>query len=341
MGSKSRRPTLEDVARLSGMSKTAVSFVLNNRPNSRLSEEAQERIHAAANELGYKPNRAAQSLRSGLTKTIGFISDEVTITRYASGMIRGVLSSAKDFGYTLLISETDHQLEDLDSAIESMLDRNVDGLILGLMAARMIDINIPLRGTPIVIVNGKTTDGLPSVLPEEYEAGCKVAQELISFGHKNIAVLGDLPHIANNPHKSVTIGDRFRGIRDTFSAAGINAYIAELDDWSPSIGYEATMDTFRKYPEITAILAGNDNVAFGAYQALAELGKRIPTDVSVISFDNDEIASYLRPGLTTSLLPYEQMAALGVEMLLGKQNQTHNRIAMPLVKRGSLAKPPH
>lgn len=336
MNQNKRRPTLADVAERSGMSKTAVSLVLNDRPGSRLSEDAAERIRLAAIELGYKPNPAAQSLRLGKTKTIGFISDEVTITRYASGMIRGVLSATKKLGYTTLISETAHHMEELTSAIEAMLDRNVDGILIGLMSARLIDISVDLHGTPLVIVNGQTSNNIPSVLPDELNAGRAVAANLVAHGHRDIAIIGELPFIAADPRLSVTIARRFQGIDETFENAGIAPVRVKLEDWNPDIGYKSTIEVFAKHPEITAVLAGNDNAAFGVYQALSELGKRIPEDVSVISFDDDEIAEYLRPGLTTCRLPYEQMATLGAHMILGRAELEHQLMPMVLVNRGSV-----
>ncbi len=125
------RPTLADVARLSGLSKTAVSLILNDRP-SRLSEDAVERVRTAAAQLGYKPNPpAAQSLRSGKTRTIGFISDQVTITRFASAMVRGTLRAAKELDHTVLIAETGDDPTQLAAAFDELIDRRVDGVIVG------------------------------------------------------------------------------------------------------------------------------------------------------------------------------------------------------------------
>ncbi|MGK9148095.1 LacI family DNA-binding transcriptional regulator [Plantibacter flavus] len=332
-----RRPTLADVAERSGMSKTAVSLVLNDRPGSRLSAEAAERIRTAAAELGYKPNPAAQSLRLGKTRSIGFISDEVTLTRYASGMIKGVLDAAKEFDHTVLIAETQGDFASVEPAIESMLDRRVDGLVVGLMGARLVDLPTPSMDIPMVIVNGRTPSGLPSILPDEYAAGRAVAGELLAAGHTRVGVIGRLPEIALNLRQSVTIGARFAGIDDVFREAGVEPVVAELEGWSPAIGHTEALRMLESHPELTALLAGNDNVAFGIYQALGELGRRIPEDVSVISFDDEELAGYLRPGLTTARLPYEEMARIGVEMVLGQRELTDVKVPMPVIRRNSLS----
>lgn len=330
-----RRPTLADVAERSGLSKAAVSMVLNDRPGARLSAEAAERIRTAAEELGYRPNPAAQSLRLGKTRTIGFVSDEVTVTRYASGLIRGVLDTARRNDHTVLIAEaTDH---DLAAAVESVADRRVDGLVIGLMAARLIDVPDIPEGLPIVLVNGLSAQGHSSVLPDEQPAGEAVSRHLLDRGHRAIGILGDLPDVARDPRRSATIADRFAGIDGVFAAAGITAARLDLPGWSPGIGYDAAHRILDEHPGLTALIAGNDSVAFGIYQALAERGLRVGSDISVISFDDDEFAAFQRPGLTTARLPYEEMAQCGVEMLLGRRDPGQVRLPMPLVVRESVA----
>ncbi|WP_255305027.1 LacI family DNA-binding transcriptional regulator [Microbacterium sp. 3J1] len=334
-----KRPTLADVAELSGMSKTAVSLILNDRPGSRLSQEAAERIRVAAAELGYKPNPAAQSLRLGKTRSIGFISNEVTITRYASAMTRGVLAGAKRWDHTVLMAETGSDVADLRLAIEQMLDRRVDGIVIGLMGARLVDAPALPDGLPAVIVNGRTTTGLPSILPDEHQAGRTVAQTIIDAGHRSIGVIGTLQEIASDPRQSVTIGARFDGLREGFAAAGVEPLWREVPAWSPAVGYDEVERLRREHPEITAVVAGNDNVAFGVYQALAERGVRVPDEISVISFDDEELAGYLRPGLTTSRLPYQEMAEIAVDMILGDRRLKDALVTMPLTRRESVGKP--
>ncbi len=334
-----RRPTLADVAALSGMSKTAVSLILNDRQGSRLSQEAADRVRAAAAQLGYKPNPAAQSLRSGKTRSIGFISDEVTITRYASAMTRGILSAAKRFDHTVLMTEIGGGLDGLDAAVEEMLDRRVDGIVIGLMGARLVAAPELPGDVPAVIVNGRTTTGLTSILPDERAAGRAVADAVAAAGHRRVGMLGALPSVTDDPWQSVTIAERFRGLADGFAAAGIDPVMPEMPGWSPEVAFEYATRLLDEHPETTAIVAGNDNVAFGVYQALAERGARVPGDVSVISFDDEELAGYLRPGLTTARLPYDQMAEIGVEMILGDRALVDTLVPMPLRVRASVAPP--
>lgn len=340
MGRKpDRRPTLADVAARSGMSKSAVSMILNDRPGSRLSAEAAARVRAAAAELGYRPNPAAQSLRLGKTRTIGFISDKVTITRYASDMIRGVLTTARRYDHTVLMTETAGDLAEIDEALDVMLDRRVDGVVVVLLGARLIDLPEVPHDVPIVIANGTTSADHPSVLPDEYAAGHAIAQLLVDAGHERVGLIGDIPRVMGGPRESVTIDRRFAGIDDAFAAGGVTPVRVEVEDWTPSIGYDETHRLLDAHPDLTAIVAGNDNVAFGVYQALGERRLRIPGDVSVVSFDDEEVAGYQRPGLTTARLPYEEMARAAVEMLLGERDAGHELVPMPVIVRESVAAP--
>jgi LacI family transcriptional regulator len=107
-------------------------------------------------------------------------------------------------------------------------------------------------------------------------------------------------------------------------------------NWQPDEGYKLARRMLKRDPAIRALLCMNDRLAFGAYQALAELGLKVPRDVSIVSFDNDEVAGYLRPGLTTVALPHEAMGRRAVELLLEGGAQREHLVPMPVIARGSL-----
>lgn len=318
------------------MSKSAVSMILSNRPGSRLSPEATARVREAADALGYRANPAAQSLRWGKTRTIGFVSDMVTVTRFASGMIHGALQTARENEYTVLIAETEGDEDRLAEEIASMVHRRVDAILIGLMAARLIDVPDIPKGIPLVIVNGRTAHDHPSVLPEEYAAGHGIAELVVTAGHTRIGIIGDLSGVTEDPRTSATIPQRFRGMDDALASAGIVAERITVPHWKREIGYEGALTLLREHPDLTAIVAANDSVAFGVYQAAQQLGLDLPGDLSVVSFDDEELASYLRPGLTTARLPYTEMARIGMDMALGNRDLTHELVPMPLVTRDSV-----
>jgi LacI family transcriptional regulator len=332
-----RRATIADVAALAGLSTTAVSLILNDRPGSRLSAEAVKRVRVAATELDYRPNRAAQSLRMGKTRTIGFLSDEVTITRFASAMIRGVLDSAEKHEHTVLIAETGRESSKTAAALEVMLDRRADGVIVGLMGAKEIDVPALSADVPVVLLNASSTTGESTVLPDEDAAGYAIARTLIDAHHRRIAILGDWPEAVANPRVSATVAARFGGIDRALGQAGLTPVVrVAIEPWDPAPGYDGTVRMLESGTDPTAVICLNDRIAFGAYQALQERGLRIPDDISVVSFDDDEIASYLRPGLTTARIPYEQMGREAVDILLSDQGPQHRLVPMPIVTRESV-----
>lgn len=337
-GTMNKRPTLADVAARSGLSKTAVSLVLNDRPGSRLSPDAIARIHEAARELNYRPNPAARSLRMGTTGTIGFISDEVTITRFASAMIRGLLDVADERDQGVLIAETGHHPKQRAKALEFMIDRQVDGLVFGSMAARLLDLPPLPESMRIVTANSAGAGSSASVLPAEHEAGRAMMRLLLEHGHgEGIGIIGSAPSAPADRRASVTIGARFAGIDEALAEAGATPVaVVDVGSWEPANGYAGTMQVLDAGTPVTALLCLNDRVAFGAYQALAERGLRVPDDVSIASFDDDEIASYLRPALTTARLPYEEMGRRAMELVLGDEPQGEHLVEMPVQLRASI-----
>jgi len=337
-----KRVTLADVAEQSGMSSTAVSLVLNNRPGARLSADAAERIRKAAEDLGYRPNPAARSLRLGKTRTVGLLSDDVTVTRYASAMIRGALDVAEARAHTVLIAETGSDPARVARALDVMLDRQPDGLIIALMGAKEIDVPADTGRLPVVLLNATSTNGHTCVLPGEFEAGRAVASHLVESGHTRIALIGDHPELRDFPRVSATIGLRFRGVEAGLRERGLaltHKVVQRL--WEPENGYDGARGLIEGGLDVTAVIAANDRVAFGVYQAAQEAGLRIPDDLSVISFDDEVIAAYLRPKLTTARIPYEEMGRLAMELVLSHE-LPHGEILvdMPLQVRGSVGRPP-
>ena len=338
----SKRVTMADVADRAGVSKTAVSLVLNDRPNTRLSEDVADRVRTAAAELDYRPNPAARTLRRGTSQIVGFISDEVTITRFASAMIRGALDTAQHHEHTVLIAETGIDRSRRDLAVQTMLDQRPDGLIFALMGARQIDVPDIPADLPVVILNGISSAGHPCVLPAEFSAGSEIADTLVAAGHRRIGLIGTTSLEPVDPRVSATIGDRMAGIGAVLTRAGVPVVgVAAGLEWEPQLGHRLTHQILDDHPDLTALICMNDRLAFGAYQALLDRGRRVPDELSIVSFDDEEIAGYLRPQLTTARIPYEEMGREAMAMLLdpGSGRPQVRRVAMPVQYRESVRPP--
>ena len=330
-----KRATLADVAQLSGLSITTVSMILNNRPNSRLSQDAAQRVQAAAAKLNYRPNPAARGLRMGKTRTVGFISDEVTITRYASAMIRGLLEEAEERDHTVLISESGRRADRIARALDLMLDRQADGIIVGLMGAKQIELPTASLEVPLVVVNGTSASGQPCVLPDEFQAGYEAARHLLERGHTRIGFIGRSEALLD-PLLSVTVSQRYAGLDSAMAEAGLEfAHQVDGRFWEPDFGYRGALEIFDA-TSVTAVVAANDRVAFGVYQAAQERGLRIPHDISVVSFDDEYLASYLHPALTTMQIPYLEMGRTAMQLVLDGDPPSTTLVPMPLQDRNSV-----
>lgn len=271
--------------------------------------------------------------------SVGF-SDDVAVTRFASGQIRGALRAAEAAEHVLLVIETGSDTGREARAVEAVLDRQVDGIVFAAMRAREIAIPRVPTGTPIVILNATTHESHPSVRPNDYEGGRLAIRAIADLGHREaIVLLGQDRAGRGDALRSPNVAARVAGIFDEMTARGLS-FAAELPVgvWAPENGRAALDGYLDSGRVLTCVVALNDPLAFGAYQALNERGLRIPRDASVLSFDNDELAGYLRPGLTTIAIPYEEMGEVAVRMLLDRLTDDHI-IEMPLIERASLGPP--
>jgi LacI family transcriptional regulator len=313
-------------------------MILNGRPDTRLSQDAHDRVNAAAQQLGYRPNIAARGLRTDKTSTIGFISDVVATTRFASGLIKGALEAAEEAGHVVLVLETGGEPAREAEGIAAVLDRQVDGIIFATMRARELFVPDLPSGTPVVMLNATNANHPASVLPDEEAGGRTAVRLLTDAGFRDgIALIGQNDEVERDVFRSATVARRVAGIRSEMADHGIE-FVAEESIWlwEPEDGYRTTKALLARRDDIRALLCMNDRIAFGAYQALGEAGLSVPNDISIVSFDNDELAAYLRPGLTTVGLPHEQMGRKAVEVLLSSEPAGETLVPMPVVRRASV-----
>jgi len=313
------RVTLAQVAARAGLSTTAASLILNGRAGTGLSSDAHKRVREAAQQLGYRPNLMARSLRMEKSATLGFVSDMVASTRYASPMITGALRAARERQHTLLVVETEGDPAEQDLAVSTLLDRQVDGIILASARSHAVAPELPSLAVPVLLLNSVSADArFASVIPDEFEGGRLAAQHLVDRGFDRIHVLGASPETMSSPAVTVQVKRRLQGIYSVLDQAGAQAVFMPVNDmqWNPDEGYEAMTRLLAKDRSIKALLSLNDPLSFGAYQALQQAGLSIPDEVSVISFDDDDLVAYLRPRLTTVALPFEQMGRKAVNLIL-------------------------
>jgi LacI family transcriptional regulator len=328
---------MADVGRLAGVSPTTVSFVINNRENSGISPQTRQLVLEAVDMLGYRPNRAAQGLRTRRTHTIGLITDRVAVTPHGGRTISGAHDVAQRHGSLLLIVNSNSRI--VRAAVDDLLDRQVDGIVFAAEGTSRMTPPEAVRQVPTVLVNcfapGDTT---PCVLPDELRGGRDATELLLAAGHRRIA------HITGARAAWAT-RERIKGYFAALKDAGIsrNEDLVLTGRFRTDSGYELTQRllTLKQWP--TAIFCGNDRMAMGAYQALAEAGLRVPDDMSIVGYDDQEdLAAELRPPLTTLRLPYYEMGRWALEQIFAGTVPTlppRTYLRCPVIIRGSAATP--
>jgi LacI family transcriptional regulator len=333
------RPSQRDVAARAGVSRTAVSFVLNDVPDVAIPEATRARILAAAEELGFRPNELARSLRSSRSTVLGLITSEIATTPYAVAIIKGAQQAAAARGRTLLIVDTDGTAGPTTEALLAMSSWRAEGLIFATDYHREVQLPEDLGGIPVVLVNcfSPAHDGpsaAPAVVPDERQGGRLATRTLLDAGHRRIALI-------NGPDGFPASAGRLRGYLDAHAEAGVPVPpgLVRTGDWWQESGALHTADLLSSAEPPTALFCANDWMAMGAYDVVKERHLRIPEDVAIVGFDNrEEIAAHMRPGLTTVALPYYDLGRRGVELLLADPTPRPilELLACPLIRRSSV-----
>jgi LacI family transcriptional regulator len=333
----SSRPTLADVAARAGVARSTASYIINGVKHARVAEETRARVLAAVEELDYRPNAAARGLRTQRTLMLGFVSDHIAAGPYAGETIRGAQDVAWEAKHLLLIANTDGEAVVQRAAVEAMIDRQIDGLLVAAVAAGRVDVE-PLRGlsVPCVLVNCfSDEDVFPQVFPDDERGGREAAEILLAAGHRRIAFING----ARGVHAAEA---RLRGFRAALARHGVefDRELAPYGNWWPDSGYEHACRLLELESAPTAIFCGNDRMAIGVYEALKERGLRIPEDVSVLGYDDMELAQRLRPALSTMALPHYEMGRWACERLLSGQTQALRELLWcPPRERASVGPP--
>jgi LacI family transcriptional regulator len=328
---------MAEVARLAGVSPTTVSFVINDRPG--LPEATRQRVREAIESLGYRPNRAARGLRTRRTHTIGFLTDEIAVTPFAGRTITGAHDVAWKQQTLLLMANTTRDHRVISTAVDELLDRQVDGIVFAAVSTRQVTLPAASRAVPTVLVNCFAPgDEIPCVLPDEEAGGAAAAQVLLEAGHRRIA------HLAGLKGAWAT-RQRLKGFRAELSRAGapLDPELLLFGTFRTDSGYALMRELLEREHVPTAVFCGNDRMALGAYLAITEAGLRIPGDVSVVGYDDqEELAGEVHPGLTTIGLPFYEMGRWAVEHVLAGDVDTlpaRTYVTCPPVLRDSVAPP--
>jgi DNA-binding LacI/PurR family transcriptional regulator len=304
-----KRATLYDVARQAGVSYQTVSRVINNHPH--VADETRQRIIHIIDDLGYRPSRAARSLATHRSNTLGIVTFGAAYYGPAQMMLNAE-RAAKARGYSIRLSSIGATtLEEVQEAIGGLRDQLVDGIVL-IMPTQ--DISYPRLAEacgeiPFVETDTDAATEIPSVVIDQDSGSRMATQYLLDLGHRAICEV-------SGPLNWFSGAARHRGWRATLAAAGIDPGPHIEGDWTAASGYQAARRLLESGAKFTALVAGNDQMALGAMRALSELGRRVPQDVSVIGFDDIPEAAYFEPPLCTVRQDFAALGEQSVEYLV-------------------------
>ena len=333
MPERTRGPNMYDVAKLAEVSHQTVSRVINNHPNTR--PETRERVIKAMEQLGYRPNQAARSLASSRSRIFGILASNYDLYG-PSGMTRGMEVAAQSINHFAVSCSIDPESEDsVMDGINHLKGLGVDGVVMitprteALTTARDA-----LGNIPIVTVDSMYRVDELSVSIDNFQGGQLATDYLIDLDHR------DILHIAG-PSSWFEATARASGYAAAMRSRRLTPRIIE-GEWTPSSGYEIGITLDLEANHITAILAGNDDLAIGLMHAFADRGISVPEDVSVMGYDDVSHAAFLNPPLTTMRQDFFELGQRAIRLLVdtldGRKSLAPETIVPELVERQSTAR---
>ena len=332
--------TIRDVARLAGVSVTTVSRVLNHRPD--VNEQTRQAVERVIAECHFVGNRNARGLKQS-RDAIGLIVRGRS-NPFLSALAEAILEHAKSLPDYVLTEYIDEADDEFLTALHMSQQTRIRGFIF--VGSRIDDrakvlenMEVPLVFTT---VNGRAASfrRASSVAIDDRAMGRAVAEAMLSAGHRNIAVFG------SDPLAGDSLSARFQGFCDAFTDQGLIFMPSwyRVTRFSLQAGYDAALSFFADHPEMTALFAMSDTVALGAMRALQDLGKNVPSDLSVVGFDGIDLGRFTAPRLTTVEQPVEEIARQSIHLLLDMLEKNasprHLLVSASFRRRESLAAPP-
>ncbi len=329
--------TMLDVAKKAGVSKATVSRILNGK--NVVSARVTEAVYKAIEETGYRPNILARQLATQKTSFIGFVMTNALYDGpYFSSLVYNAAIYAETHQHQLMVADGKHSAEEERNAINYLLDMKCAGIVVypHYLSLQELDEIISHTETPIVVINRSLkVNEHNAMVTDHYHGAALIMDYILAQGHKEIAFITGLPD-------SSTGQNRLQAYRDKLKQSGIryNSKRVVQSDWSLEGGYQAAVSLLDSGCAFSAVLAGNDEMAFGAMKALRERGLQLPQDISIAGFDNMRMASYVTPPLTTVKIPIEAMIQKGILWILGQtQDSLKIETKTELIIRDSVA--PH
>jgi len=338
MSQPQRRARLIDVAERSGVAKSVASRVLSGDPTLRTRPETRERILRTAEELGYHPHAGARALALSRAGVLALLIPDMSNPVYAA-ITRGAYRRARDLDFSLLLAE-DSPDEDGEDFTDLVLDGRVDGLLVASarvghpLVARLLEEPALVAH---VFVNRTVPGSSRNVGLDMASASAAAVDHLVAHGHHRIAMVSGPPDLS--PAK-----ERLDGFRSRMADLALPAGPVAIGRFSGEGGFSATTELLTEHPDITALYTSTFVQAVGALRATREAGLTVPTDLSLITYDDSPLADYLHPRPTTISMPLAELGAAAVDALVAQltSGQSHSvRVedGLRIIERDSVGEP--
>lgn len=333
-----KRFSSEEVAQRAGVSRTTVSFVLNNTPGKHIPEETRRKVLAVAAELNYTPDLHARKVAKTAKRQVGIViyhSGSVLSDAYVIRLLEGLGPVLNRRRCRLILIPLRKP-----AALEAFIDsHDLDGLLLTNLRLQDWDLeNLKKRRVPLVLIGDIPDATVPQIDIDNRTAARLVVEHLADQGHRRIAM------IVHAPLQYNAAAERLEAYRQVLAERGLEEEAVAYADFTEESGYQAMVDLLARSPRPTAVFASNDLVAYGALQAVADAGLEVPHDLSVAAFDDDYPSRFLFPPLTSLHVPANAIGEKAAQMLLDLMEGTapeHLRTILPttLSVRESTAPP--
>ncbi|HET9553497.1 MAG TPA: LacI family DNA-binding transcriptional regulator [Anaeromyxobacteraceae bacterium] len=304
--------TIVDVARRAGVSPSTVSHVLNR--TRFVSADARRRVEEAVEALGYRPNALARSLRSGRSHTIGLVLPDSGNPFFAE-LAREIQLAAYDAGYSVVLCNTENDVEKERGSVALLMRTQVDGIVLVAVDERGDALrSLARQALPVVVMDRERPDlALDTVLTDHRQGGLDATRHLLALGHRRVACVA-------GPAGLSPSALRLGGYRQALEEAGLpyDAALVRHGDFHPASGHAAARALLALADPPTALFACNDLMAFGVLRAAAELDRPVPEALAVVGYDDVELAAFAVPPLTTVAQPRAEMGRAAVRLIASR-----------------------
>ena len=317
---------LRDIALSLGLSVSTVSRAISG--NGRVSNATKQRVLAAVKQVSYTPNDVARSLRMRDAKNIGIIVTDIT-NSFFSSVIKGAQIVSRQKGYSILLSNSDENLLFEEEALQLMLEKQISGLILASVGsdrkkiAHYLMLNVPI----VFIDNVPEIDGsFDSVSVDNYKASYELTNKLILRGYRDIGIV-------TGPVNQSSGWQRMKGYENALLVNGLPLkpeWIRE-GDFKMKSGQQCLEDILKLPHRPNAMILGNNYMAYGAINAIKQVGLKIPHDMAVASFDVDDFTSLMSPSITTMNQPAEEIGQKAADILISRMTDTLTQDSIHLV----------